>query len=131
MLSELLADALVDFTQGEIFDSLIGRERLGSTGLGNGVALPHGRMKGLREPIAAMAVMGDSVDFDAIDGKPVDILFALLVPEESTDEHLQILARLAAMFSNSEFCAELRNCNDPEQCYKLIDNWNSHQQLSA
>ncbi|MGD8853792.1 MAG: PTS IIA-like nitrogen regulatory protein PtsN, partial [Gammaproteobacteria bacterium] len=123
LLSRLLADALPEFTEGEIFDSLIGRERLGSTGLGNGVALPHGRVNGLREPMAALVVLSNAVDFDAIDSKPVDLLFALLVPQESTDEHLQILARLAEMFSDKKFCADLRDCKNSEQCFELIDNW--------
>jgi PTS system nitrogen regulatory IIA component len=131
LLSKLLADALPEFTDGEIFDSLIGRERLGSTGLGNGVALPHGRINGLREPMAALVVLSDGIDFDAIDSKPVDLLFALLVPQESTDEHLKILARLAEMFSDKQFCSELRHCENNEQCYKLIENWNSRQQLYA
>ena len=131
ILSELLGSALSDFTEGEIFDSLIGRERLGSTGLGAGVALPHGRVNGLREPIGALAVLRQGIDFDAIDSKPVDLLFALLVPEESTDEHLQILARLAAMFSDQDFCMRLRDCRDSDQCFELVNNWDTHQQLSA
>lgn len=122
LLSELLASDLPDFAGGEIFDSLIGRERLGSTGLGKGVALPHGRLNGLKKPIAAMAVLKQGTDFDAIDRNPVDLLFALLVPEESTDEHLQILAHLAAMFSNQEFCTKLRNCEDSKQCFELVSN---------
>jgi PTS system nitrogen regulatory IIA component len=131
MLSRLLAESLPDFADSEIFDSLIGRERLGSTGLGNGVALPHGRVNGLKAPIAALVTLEQGIDFDAIDNKPVDLLFALLVPEQSTDEHLQILARLAEMFSNQEFCSKLRNCRDSDQCFKLIINWDTHQQLSA
>jgi PTS system nitrogen regulatory IIA component len=131
ILAELLASALPDFTAGEVFDSLINRERLGSTGLGNGVALPHGRVAGLKEPVAALITLVGGVDFDAVDNKPVDILFALLVPEESTDEHLQILARLAAMFSNREFCEKLCGSNDAEQCYRLIDQTESDQSLTA
>lgn len=131
IVSKLLANALPEFTDGEIFDSLIGRERLGSTGLGQGVALPHGRLKGLKQPIAAAITLGESVDYDAIDQQPVDLMFALLVPEESTEEHLQILARLAEMFIDQEFCGQLRSCQDGEQCFKLISNWDSHQQLSA
>ncbi|HHJ16740.1 MAG TPA: PTS IIA-like nitrogen-regulatory protein PtsN [Gammaproteobacteria bacterium] len=129
-LSTLLAGNLTDFTDGEIFNSLIGRERLGSTGLGNGVALPHGRIRGLKQPIAALVTLKHGIDFDAIDRKPVDLLFALLVPEESTDEHLQILAQLASLFSDPEFCSRLRNCNDSEQCFELINN-QGRQQLSA
>lgn len=130
MLGTLLAGTLTDFTDGEIFNSLIGRERLGSTGLGNGVALPHGRIHGLKQPIAALVILKHGIDFDAIDRKPVDLLFALLVPEESTDEHLQILARLASLFSNPEFCARLRNCSNSDQCFELIND-QDRQQLSA
>ena len=129
-LSTLLAGALTDFTDGEIFNSLIGRERLGSTGLGDGVALPHGRLRGLKEPIAALVTLKHSIDFDAIDRKPVDLLFALLVPEDSTDEHLQILAQLARMFSNADFCTRLRSCTNSEQCFELIND-QDRQQLSA
>ncbi|MDT8388052.1 MAG: PTS IIA-like nitrogen regulatory protein PtsN [Thiogranum sp.] len=131
ILSALLASSLPEFTEGEIFDSLIGRERLGSTGLGQGVALPHGRVQGLKHPLAAAMTLSKSVDYDAIDRQPVDLMFALLVPEESTEEHLQILARLAEMFIDPDFCAKLRGCQDSEQCFKLISNWDSHQQLSA
>jgi len=131
ILGKLLADALPDFTDAEIFNSLIGRERLGSTGLGSGVALPHGRLQGLKQPIGAVLILSSGVDFDAIDQRPVDLMFALLVPEESTEEHLQILARLAEMFSNTEFSDKLRNCKNGEQCFELISNWKSRQQLSA
>jgi PTS system nitrogen regulatory IIA component len=130
-LSQLLAGSLPDFTDGEIFDSLIGRERLGSTGLGKGVALPHGRMKGLNVPVAALLTLEQGIDYDAIDNQPVDMLFALLVPEESTDEHLQILAQLAEMFSNDDFCSQLRKSRDAKTCLDLIDHWNTNQQLSA
>jgi len=130
-LSKQLAADLQRFTDSEIFDSLIGRERLGSTGLGKGVALPHGRMQGLEAPVAALLTLSQGIDYDAIDNQPVDLLFALLVPEESTDEHLKILAQLAEMFSNADFCSRLRNCTDSKACLDLITDWNSHQQLSA
>ncbi len=131
LLSHLLSTALPAYSEGELFDSLIGRERLGSTGLGHGVALPHGRINGLETPIAAFVTLQTGVDYDAIDNQPVDLLFALLVPEESTDEHLQILARLAAMFSDAELCTALRNCNSAEQCLDQINHWDADQQLSA
>ncbi len=132
LLSRLLASALPAFSEGELFDSLINRERLGSTGLGNGVALPHGRLAGLETPIAAFVTLSDGgIDFDAIDNQPVDLLFALLVPEESTEEHLQILARLATMFSDPEFCTSLRACTDTQQCLDQISHWDTRQQLSA
>jgi len=131
MLSALLADAVADYTEAEIFDSLLARERLGSTGLGNGVALPHGRLRGLKQPIAALVTLRQGIDFDAIDRQPVDLLYALLVPEDSTNEHLKILAQLAGMFSNPDFCSKLRSCDDSNQCFQLINNQSSGQQLSA
>ncbi|VAW72591.1 PTS IIA-like nitrogen-regulatory protein PtsN [hydrothermal vent metagenome] len=132
LVSRLLADALPDYSDGELFDSLVHRERLGSTGLGQGVALPHGRLNGLSTPLAALVTLSDGgVDFDAVDGQPVDLLFALLVPEESTDEHLQILARLAAMFSDSEFCQSLRACTSAQQCLDQVSHWDIRQSLSA
>jgi len=131
LLSQLLSGALPEFSEGELFDSLVGRERLGSTGLGHGVALPHGRLSGLAAPIGAFVTLETAVDYDAIDNQPVDLLFALLVPEQSTEEHLQILARLAAMFSDSELCRDLRVCPSSQQCLERIDHWDADQQLSA
>jgi len=131
MLSILLASAVPNYTEAEIFDSLVGRERLGSTGLGNGVALPHGRLRGLKQPIAALVTLKQGIDFDAIDRQSVDLFYALLVPEESTEEHLKILARLAGLFSDPEFCSRLRSCRDSSQCFQLIDDQSDHQQLSA
>lgn len=131
LMSQLLSGALPGFSDGELFDSLVGRERLGSTGLGHGVALPHGRLNGLDAPIGAFVTLETAVDYDAIDDQPVDLLFALLVPEQSTEEHLQILARLAAMFSDAELCRDLRECPSSQQCLERIYHWDSDQQLSA
>lgn len=120
MLARLLADATPDLTEGEIFDSLLGRERLGSTGLGHGVALPHGRLQGISQPLGALLTLTEGIDYDAIDSQPVDVLFALLVPAESTDEHLQILAQLAERFSDPAFCEKLRAATDPDTCAALF-----------
>lgn len=92
----------------DIFDALITRERLGSTALGHGVALPHSRLADIKEPIAAMITLSDGVDFEAQDGQPVDLLIGLLVPERCNDEHLKILAALAQRFSDNYFRDELR-----------------------
>ena len=127
----MLAGAVPDYTEAEIFDSLVTRERLGSTGLGNGVALPHARLRSLKQPIAALVTLRQGVDFDAIDRQPVDLLYALLVPEDSTDEHLKILAQLAGLFSNPDLCSKLRSCDDSNQCFQLINNQSNGQQLSA
>lgn len=131
LLSQLLSSDLPAYSEGELFDSLLGRERLGSTGLGHGVALPHGRINGLTEPIAAFITLEHGIDYDAVDNQPVDLLFALLVPAESTDEHLQILARLAAMFSDADLCRALRECSSGQQCLDRINHWDTKQQLSA
>jgi len=120
VLAKLLADSTPDLTEGEIFDSLVSRERLGSTGLGKGVALPHGRIQGITQPLGALLTLTSGIDFDAIDHMPVDLLFALLVPAESTDEHLQILAQLAERFSQPAFCEKLRAADDSDACAALF-----------
>ena len=85
-----------------VFESLFARERLGSTGLGQGVAIPHGRIKGLKDALGAFVRVAQPVPFDAPDGKPVNLVFALLVPEHATEKHLEILSELAQMFSDRE-----------------------------
>lgn len=82
-----------------VFDSLLARERLGSTGLGQGIAIPHGRIEGLKAPQGAFIRLASPVPFESPDGLPVSMLFALLVPEQAAEQHLQILAELAAVFS--------------------------------
>lgn len=106
----------------EIFDSLIAREKLGSTGLGEGISIPHGRMAGLVETMGAFLKIRQGVEFDAIDNKPVDMFFALLVPEKSTEEHLNILAHLAEMFSDNAFLKRLREETDPMAIHHLLTN---------
>lgn len=119
-LARLIALDTPDLTQTEVFDSLCARERLGSTGLGHGVAIPHGRLKGGKHTLGAFIQLNDGVDYDAVDQQPVDLLFALLVPEESTDEHLQILARLAEMFSDTDLVNKLRYARSSERLYELL-----------
>lgn len=119
-LANLIAADTPDLTQAEIFDSLCARERLGSTGLGHGVAIPHGRLKGGKQTLGAFMQLNEGIDYDAVDQQPVDLLFALLVPEESTDEHLQILARLAEMFSDTELVEQLRRANSSDNLYDLL-----------
>lgn len=122
-LSQLLAQDAPNLTAEEIFDSFIGRERLGSTGLGRGVAIPHGRMSGLREPMGAFIRLESAIDFDALDRRPVDLLFGLLVPEEATDAHLQLLAQLARMFSDADFSQQLRGSHSSQELYDLLQQW--------
>jgi PTS system nitrogen regulatory IIA component len=123
VLSEMLASSQPNLSVTEIFDSLIARERLGSTGLGHGVAIPHGRLAGIEHAVAALVKLERGVDYDAPDREPVDLLFALLVPQESTDEHLQILATLARMFADPATLASLRSADDGEALLSEIQRW--------
>ena len=122
-LGELIASGQTECSARAIFDSLIGRERLGSTGLGHGVALPHGRLSQSQQAIGAFIKLKQGVDFDAIDQQPVDLIFALLVPEHFTDEHLRILSYLAEMFSDKAFCEELRSTDSNPMLFERIINW--------
>jgi nitrogen PTS system EIIA component len=128
-LSRLLA-AAEDLNETDVFDRLLERERLGSTGLGHGVAIPHCRMPEARRAAVALMTLQTGVDFEARDGKPVDIVFALIVPEHCTETHLQILAGAAEMFSDPGFCARLRACKTGAQLYELVGGWRP-QSLSA
>jgi PTS system nitrogen regulatory IIA component len=106
-----------------VFDSLFARERLGSTGLGQGVAIPHGRIKGLKEARGAFLRLAQAVPFDAPDGNPVGLVFVLLVPEKATEKHLQILSELAQMFSDKALREALTRAPDAEALYQLIATW--------
>jgi len=120
LASQLLASSQTDVSQSEIFDSLLGRERLGSTGLGGGVAIPHGRVAGLDQAVAAFIHLERGVDYDAIDQQPVDLVFALLVPQEATEEHLQILASLAEAFRKDGLKEALRNAASADELMVLL-----------
>ncbi|HLU77822.1 MAG TPA: PTS IIA-like nitrogen regulatory protein PtsN [Burkholderiales bacterium] len=109
-----------------VFDSLFARERLGSTGLGQGVAIPHGRIKGLRESVGAFIRLSTPVAFDAPDGQPVHLIFVLLVPEQATEQHLQILSELAQMFSDRELRQALSSATDPAALHQIITAWQPH-----
>jgi nitrogen PTS system EIIA component len=109
-----------------VFDSLFARERLGSTGLGQGVAIPHGRIKGLKEAIGAFVRLAQPVPFDAPDGKPVDLVFLLLVPEQATEQHLQILSELAQMLSDRELREHLSTETDASVLHRRITTWQPH-----
>ncbi len=109
--------------KGQVFDSLFARERLGSTGLGQGVAIPHGRIKGLKEALGAFVRLEQPVPFDAPDGKPVSLVFAMLVPEQATERHLEILSELAQMFSDRELREAMAQAADAAALQKLIADW--------
>ncbi|AMO38415.1 PTS IIA-like nitrogen regulatory protein PtsN [Thauera humireducens] len=106
-----------------VFDSLFARERLGSTGLGQGIAIPHGRIKGLKEAAGAFLRLAAPVQFDAPDGRPVNLLFVLLVPEQANETHLQLLSELAQMFSDRAFREALLNAPDAEHIHQMFLDW--------
>ena len=118
--SELLAGTDDGLLPRAVFDCLIAREKLGSTGLGHGVAIPHGRLAGLDKTIGAFLRVAKGVDFDAPDNEPVDLIFALLVPEESTEEHLQVLADIAEFFDSEDSRNALRDEDSPHKARDLL-----------
>lgn len=122
-LSECLVSFIPTVNKEKIFDKLIARERLGSTGLGSGVAIPHCRLSGLDTPIGAMATLKKPINFDSPDNQDVDILFCLIVPEESHEEHLKILAQLAEIFINPELCQQIRNTKDNSEILGILHHW--------
>lgn len=122
-VSELISSGAEHLTSIEVFDSLLNRERLGTTALGHGVAIPHGRLKNSDVTLGALIKLTHAVDFDASDNQPVDLLFAMVVPEESTEEHLQTLAKIAGMFDDTEMRNKLRAAGTNVELYEAIQNW--------
>jgi len=111
-------DATLSETQ--IFNNLISRERLGSTGIGQGIAIPHCRLEGLDRVIGVLLTLEEGVGFDAIDNQPVDLVFALIVPKEATSEHLELLSQLAEKFNDRTFCDQLRQCTDARTLFSRM-----------
>jgi PTS system nitrogen regulatory IIA component len=109
--------------QSVVFDSLFAREKLGSTGLGQGVAIPHGRIKGLKEALGAFLRLAQPVPFESPDGNPVSLAFVLLVPEKATEKHLQILSELAQMFSDRALREAMMQAADAAALHGLITTW--------
>lgn len=106
-----------------VTDNLFARERLGSTGLGHGVAIPHGRIKGLKNPQAAVVRLAQPIPFEAPDDEPVVLLIFLLVPEAATQRHLEILSEIAEMLSDRELRERLKTESDPARLHELIARW--------
>jgi PTS system nitrogen regulatory IIA component len=124
LLEEICALLASDTTSGVdstgAFQSLLERERLGTTAIGHGVALPHGRLTGLQTPVGAFATLAEEIDCDAADGKPIRLVFALLVPKNANEEHLQLLAQLASMFNDKELCQQLSRAVSQDTVYRLL-----------
>lgn len=120
MTSQLIAEQNPGLDSDVIFSGLLGRERLGSTGIGDGVAIPHCRLADCKEALGYLITLDSPIDFDSIDGKPVDLLFTLVVPEEACEEHLQTLASVAELFSQEAVRNALRTAKDNESLYQVI-----------
>ena len=127
----LLFEGLHGLSHALITDSLFARERLGSTGLGHGVAIPHGRIKGLKAPMAAVFQLARAIGFDAPDEQPVSLLIFLLVPEAATQQHLEVLSEIAELLSNSTLRESLKSTTDAAGLHALIANWQPSAAASA
>lgn len=110
-----------------VTDNLFARESLGSTGLGAGVAIPHGRIKGLKAPMAAVFQLETAIGFDAPDDKPVQLMIFLLVPEAATQKHLEILSEIAELLSDADLREKMSHCTDAIELHGLISQWQSAQ----
>ncbi|ATH79198.1 MULTISPECIES: PTS IIA-like nitrogen regulatory protein PtsN [Halomonadaceae] len=118
--STFIAQNTPSLDSQEVFSRLIGRERLGSTGIGNGVAIPHARSPHCSTPIAGFLKLAEPVDFDAIDGDPVDLVFVLLVPEEADDTHLALLGQVATIMNDAATRQQLRNVSSQRELLTLL-----------
>lgn len=119
----LLFEERRGIARAKVFDSLFARERLGSTGLGEGIAIPHGRIKGIEEAVAAVVRLAEPIAFDAPDGKPVSLLIFLLVPEQATQEHLELLSEVAEMVSDADLREALLASQTSQMLYDTLAAW--------
>ena len=123
----LLFESLHGLSRALVTDSLFARERLGSTGLGHGVAIPHGRIKGLKAPMAAVFQLVNPIGFDSPDEQPVSLLIFLLVPEAATQKHLEILSEIAELLSDSVLREKIKTSNDAAALHSMVARWQSTQ----
>ena len=123
----LLFEGLHGLSRALVTDSLFARERLGSTGLGHGVAIPHGRIKGLKSPMAAVFQLAAPIGFDAPDEQPVVLLIFLLMPEAATQKHLEILSEIAELLSDAPLREKIKSSADAAELHSMIADWKSTQ----
>ncbi len=117
-LAQFLSEDDSRFNPDQLFNDLLARERLGSTGIGHGVAIPHCRSEQCTEITGILLKLTEAIDFEAIDDQPVDLVFALIVPAEAHDEHIKVLAALATAFNNESFRQALRSSQDDSTLYQ-------------
>ncbi|MBT9299523.1 MULTISPECIES: PTS IIA-like nitrogen regulatory protein PtsN [Pseudomonas] len=119
-IANLIGREVPELDTQDVYEALIAREKLGSTGFGNGIAIPHCRLKGCETPVSALLHLEAPIDFDAIDGAPVDLLFVLLVPEAATDAHLELLRQIASMLDREDVRKKLRSASTNEALYQVV-----------
>lgn len=124
-IARVISEDQVSLPYNVVLSSLIAREKLGSTGLGQGIAIPHCRVDNCTHAMGTLVTLEEPIDFDAPDGKQVDILFVLLVPAEAQQQHLDILASIAGLFSQQAFCDQVRQAGDATALYSTATNWSS------
>ena len=117
-LSTTLGKSFNNLDENQIFNSMMAREQLGSTGIGNGIAIPHCRVPECNEITGCLITLETYVDYDSTDGKPVDLIFVLIVPEEKEEDHIRTLAVLAEKFDSKNFCDSLRNAQNNDELYQ-------------
>lgn len=118
-ISAFLAEHIPQFSEQEIYDALLNREKLGSTAIGKGVAIPHSRIENCVKTTGGLFLLNEKVDFEAPDNEPVDLVFVLLVPTEANDAHLQVLSELATLFNNDQFTQALRSSQSSEELFNI------------
>ena len=119
-IANLISSEVPELEMQDVFEALIAREKLGSTGFGNGIAIPHCRLEGCDTPVSALLHLEKPIDFDAIDGAPVDLLFVLLVPQAATDAHLELLRQIASMLDRKEVRDKLRSASSNAALYQVV-----------
>ncbi|MCL1114608.1 MULTISPECIES: PTS IIA-like nitrogen regulatory protein PtsN [Shewanella] len=120
LISDIVAAQYPTLSSQEVFESLLAREKMGSTGIGNGIAIPHGRLTTIDHPIGIFIKCEEPIQFDAIDKQPVDILFALLVPADQCQQHLSTLSSMAQKLSDKQVLKQLRKIHDSTELYQVI-----------
>ncbi len=130
-VAQLVASNASALSEQQVFDALIARERLGSTGIGEGIAIPHCRLGSCDKPVGMLIRLDEAIDFESIDGKPVDLVFVLLVPEANPEQHLKTLSHLAALFNEAGFRDQLRNATSAENLYQRATSSEEELRLAS
>jgi PTS system nitrogen regulatory IIA component len=120
LISQIANQHIIDIDQATILASLMCREKMGSTGIGNGIALPHGRLKDLTKVVAVVVTCVPAIPYDAIDNAPVDVFFAVLVPEDQAQLHLQTLSTLASKLNDKKTLKKMRNASTDQELFEVI-----------